>query len=119
MMTERCAAIRPFIAEQPDALHPSTRKIIAKARNFSAATFAADYAPAERIDGSLPGAVEDGSASQMYASRMAVRCRTSWPRRRACAAQRTSCISAVGAPLPSYTEQRLPAKERCIKLGGA
>ena len=47
-VAERYAAIRSFIEEQPDALHPVTRTIIEKARNFSAAdTFAAEYALAD------------------------------------------------------------------------
>lgn len=47
-VAERYAAIRSFIEVQPDALHPVTRKIIEKARNFSAAdTFAAEYALAD------------------------------------------------------------------------
>lgn len=47
-VAERYAAIRSFIEEQPDALHPVTRQIIEKARNFSAAdTFAAEYSLAD------------------------------------------------------------------------
>lgn len=47
-VAERYAAIRSFIEQQPDALHPVTRTIIEKARTFSAAdTFAAEYALAD------------------------------------------------------------------------
>jgi allophanate hydrolase len=44
-VAERYAAIRSFIEEQPNALHPVTRTIIEKAHQFSAAdAFAAEYA---------------------------------------------------------------------------
>jgi len=45
---ERYAAIRAFIEEQPEALHPVTRKIIEGARSLSAAdAFAGEYRLAE------------------------------------------------------------------------